>query len=296
MGTSPFSAVAPASHVGCAACGRPASALLCDACEAEARATYADLAPDADRSGYDAAVFEELAELEPTSFWFRGRSRVIGWALRRYFPEARSFLEVGCGTGYTLAALRAARSTLELAGGDVHAEGLAVARRRLPGVPLFRIDARTLPFSDAYDVVGAFDVVEHVPEDEQALAALAHAARPGGGVILTVPQHPWLWSPVDEAAHHQRRYTRRELVGKIRGAGLEPVRVTSFMSLLLPVMAAARKRAASADEYDFRSEFGLPTAVDRSLEAVVSVERALLRAGVSFPAGGSLLAVARRPA
>ena len=258
--------------------------------------TYADLAPGADGSGYDAAVFEELAALEPTSFWFRGRSRVIRWALRRYFPAARSFLEVGCGTGYTLTALRSAGAHLDLAGGDVHPEGLAVARRRLPGVPLFRLDARTLPFDAAYDVVGAFDVVEHIPEDEQALDALARATRPGGGVLLTVPQHPWLWSPVDEAAHHQRRYTRPELVAKIRAAGLEPLRVTSFMSLLLPVMAAARKRAASAAEYDFRSEFGLPRVVDRSLEAVVSLECALLRSGVSFPAGGSLLAVARRPA
>jgi SAM-dependent methyltransferase len=279
----------------CRACGGEATGTLCAACEARAAETYVVLdGGRADGSGYDAAVFAELAALEPTSFWFRGRSKILVWALARHFPEAESFLEVGCGTGYTLASIRDGRPGLAVAGGDVHAEALEVARGRLPGVPLFKLDACALPFDEDFDVVGAFDVVEHIEDDLEALRNLAAAASPGGGVVLTVPQHPWLWSPVDDAARHQRRYTRKELVGKLRAVGLTPVAVTSFMSLLLPVMAAARKRATVAAEYDFRQEFELPRALDRALEGVVSAERSLLRAGLTFPAGGSLLAVARR--
>lgn len=279
----------------CRACGGSAVGTLCASCEALAASTFVAVDDGrGDGSGYDAGVFAELAELEPTSFWFRSRSRILVWALATYFPDAASFLEVGCGTGFTLASIRAGRPGLAVAGGDVHAEGLAVARTRLPDVPLFRLDVRALPFDADFDVVGAFDVVEHIEDDAAALHNLAAAVRPGGGVMITVPQHPWLWSSVDDAARHQRRYTRSELVAKLRTAGLTPVRVTSFMSLLLPVMAAARKRASSAADYDFRQEFALPAALDRTLEAVVSVERRLLRAGVSFPAGGSLLAVARR--
>lgn len=279
----------------CRACGGSAAGTLCAACETRASSTFVAVDDGrGDGSGYDAGVFAELAELEPTSFWFRGRSGILIWAMARYFPGAKSFLEVGCGTGYTLASIRAGRPGLAVAGGDVHGEALTVARGRLPGVPLFRLDARALPFDADFDVVGAFDVVEHIEDDVGALRNLATAARPGGGVMITVPQHPRLWSPVDDAARHQRRYTRSELVTKLRAVGLTPVRITSFMSLLLPVMAAARKRASGTSDYDFRREFALPTALDRALEAVVSVERRLLRAGVSFPAGGSLLAVTRR--
>lgn len=280
----------------CRGCGVPAAAILCDRCAESASQSFLALPGRIDGSGYDADVFEELAALEPTSFWFRSRSKILVWALGRYFPHAQSFLEVGCGTGYTLAAIRDGRPGLAVAGGDVHPAGLAVARRRLPRVPLFQLDARELPFDADFDVTGSFDVIEHIREDDATLRALASATRPNGGVILTVPQHPWLWSPVDTAARHQRRYTRPELMGKLRDAGLETIRVTSFMSLLLPVMVVARRRAASAEDFDFREEFALPRAVDRALESVVSVERLLLRAGVSFPAGGSLLVVARRAA
>jgi SAM-dependent methyltransferase len=294
---APNSSSPEASISPCRACGRPAAGLFCEACATRAREDFLELpGGDADLSGYDASVYDELAALEPTSFWFRGRSKVLVWALRRTFPDARTFLEVGCGSGYTLASIAAGVPSLTVAGGDVHPEGLRVARRRLGGVPLFQLDARVLPFDGDFDVVGAFDVLEHIPDDRTAFKALRNAVRPGGGVIVTVPQHQWLWSPVDEVARHQRRYSREELIERLRDAGLDPIRVTSFMSLLLPLMIVARKRAAPADEYDFRSEFGLPRLVDASLEAVVTAERALLRSGLTLPAGGSLLAVARRVA
>src|SRR5204863_7401731 len=99
-------------------------------------------------------------------------------------------------------------------------------------------DARALPYRDAFDLVGAFDVLEHIDEDEAVLAEMAAATRRGGGVLITVPQHPWLWSEADDHAHHRRRYSRSALIDKVRSAGLRPVAVTSFVTFLLPVMAA----------------------------------------------------------
>ena len=66
--------------------------------------------------------------------------------------------------------------------------------------------------------------------------------RPGGGFMATVPQHPALWSLQDEHAHHVRRYTARGLRRKVEAAGFEVVRMTSFVSLLLPMLVAARLR------------------------------------------------------
>src|SRR5207244_1562327 len=119
-------------------------------------------------------------------------------ALAAHFPHARSYLEVGCGTGYVLRAVRDAFPGLRVEGSELFEEGLAIARRRLPEVPLHRLDARHSPFRDAFDVLGSFDVLEHIEEDETALEQLRATVRPGGGVLLTVPQHPWLWGPADE--------------------------------------------------------------------------------------------------
>jgi 2-polyprenyl-3-methyl-5-hydroxy-6-metoxy-1,4-benzoquinol methylase len=84
------------------------------------------------------------------------------------------------------------------------------------------------------------DVLEHVKEDERVIGQIHGALKPGGGAIIAVPQHPWLWSPADEAACHQRRYIRNELERKLQNAGFEILRSTSFNALLLPAMFASR--------------------------------------------------------
>ena len=77
------------------------------------------------------------------------------------------------------------------------------------------MDARRIPFEREFDVVGAFDVLEHIVEDEDVLGQMFKATRPGGGLLVTVPQHPFLWSASDEHAMHQRRYSRAELRRKV---------------------------------------------------------------------------------
>lgn len=248
------------------------------------------------RPGFSPTSFAVLEAIENGSFWFRARNRLVVWALAAHFPEARTYLEVGCGTGFVLRAVRDAFPQLHVEGSELFEEGLAVARRRLPGVPLHQLDARDLPFRASFDIVGSYDVLEHIDEDDAVLAQLRAALRPGGGLLVTVPQHRWLWGPADEAGHHRRRYTRAELTGKVRRAGFEVVRVTSFVSLPLPAMAASRLRdRVSRQAYDPAREHRAPRWLDRSLERAMDVERALIRSGASLPAGGSLLLVARRP-
>jgi SAM-dependent methyltransferase len=238
--------------------------------------------------------FDSLPEQEERSFWFRGRNELIAWALRTYFPRARTFFELGSGTGVVLAALRARRPDLSLAGGEPFAAGIGVAHSRVPDVPLYQLDGRRLPFEAEFDVVGAFDVLEHVDDDELVLAQMHQAAKPGGGIIVTVPQHPWLWSAVDEFSRHQRRYNARELVERVESMGFRVVRRTSFVSLLLPAVALSRWRDRGKVAYDPSTEYRLPRPAERVFGAVLSVERRLIAAGLSFPAGSSLLIVARR--
>ncbi len=221
--------------------------------------------------------------LEDRSFWFRARNQLIVQLTREVSSAGDSFLEIGCGTGYVLQAL-AGECGLEVTGSELHAEGIEVARRRLPDAELVELDARQMPYEEEFDLVGAFDVLEHIDDDAGVLAGLHRALRPGGHLLLTVPQHPSLWSDADDYAHHVRRYRRRELVGRVEGAGFEVVRTTSFVTSLLPAMALARwRQRLSRGPYDPVAE-------------LVPADRVEPRAGVHAAGGVRVDQARRRPA
>jgi SAM-dependent methyltransferase len=241
--------------------------------------------------------YDDLCAAEDHHFWFYGRSQLLDWALRTYFPNASSLLEVGCGTGGVLRALRRNRPAVAVTGSDIHWAGLQLARERNPDVSFLQFDARELPFEHEFDIVGAFDVLEHIEDDERVLRRIFTATRPGGGLVVMVPQHPSLWSWVDTISHHKRRYRRGELVQKISAAGFHVVRATSFMSLLLPLMLLWRLRErVFRHTPDPSADLRPPGALNALLRRVMDLERMMIQAGVSLPAGGSLLCVARVPA
>jgi SAM-dependent methyltransferase len=245
--------------------------------------------------GYDASFFERLASLEEGYFWFESRNALLTWALAKYFPAAKSFFEVGCGTGFVLREIGRKFPQMRLVGGEVFESGLQFASKRLPQVELLQIDAKRLPFRGEFDVVGAFDVVEHIEEDEAVLREFFQAVRPGGGIMLTVPQHQFLWSAADDHAHHKRRYRRADLVKKVQTAGFRVELATSYVSLLMPVLLATRLGRGQQDGYSVFREFEIGKLSNRGLMGVLSMERAMIRAGVTFPAGGSLMVVAKKP-
>jgi SAM-dependent methyltransferase len=182
-----------------------------------------------------------------------------------------------------------------LAGSEIFADGLAIAKARLPNVELYQMDARSIPFEREFDVVGAFDVLEHVIEDENVMAQMFNAVRPGGGLLVTVPQHPFLWSTSDQYAMHQRRYNRDELGRKVESVGFQVERITSFNSLLLPLMIWSRMRQKRDQNLNPWREFEISPALNRTLESILGFERMVIKTGVSFPAGGSLLLIGRKP-
>jgi len=157
------------------------------------------------------------------------------------------------------------------------------------------MDARCIPFEHEFDVIGAFDVLEHIAEDDGVLSEMFRAVKPGGGIMLTVPQHPFLWSYKDESSYHKRRYTRGKLVKKVERTGFEIIRVTSFVSFLLPLMLLARLRQRKPKEdYDPMAELKISGYLNALLEKVLAFERILIKSGFSLPVGGSLLVIARR--
>lgn len=248
-----------------------------------------------DNDGYDAERFAEIPGIEDEHFLRRARNRLFTWALERYFPDASSLLEIGSGIGTVLKAFRDAYPALELAGSDLYVAGLDVIHEHVSGVAAFQADARRLPFREEFDIVAAFDTLEHVDDDESVLRQMHLAAKPGGGILVSVPQHPFLWSQRDECVAHKRRYTRRELLGKVRSAGFEVEWITSFITLPFPMMALAAVRNRKPREgYDPFAEFKAGRAVNATLNLLLSCERQALKAGISLPFGGTLFLVGRR--
>jgi SAM-dependent methyltransferase len=245
--------------------------------------------------GFEARFFHLLAEIEKGNFWFESRNRLLIWALKRYFLNARNFLEIGCGTGFVLSGIHQELPKLVLYGCDMFVEGLTHANSRVPEALFFQMDARNIPFAEEFDVIGAFDVLEHIEEDEAVLMQMHQAVCQRGGIILTVPQHPFLWSRADDYAHHVRRYTAQGLRAKVENAGFEVLKMTSFVSLLLPLMLISRfKDRYFTRTFDPMSEVNINDFLNGLFEKILDVERWIIRLRLSFPVGGSLLLVARK--
>jgi SAM-dependent methyltransferase len=275
----------------------------CKACGTRPRRDreIAYLAPELAGSAatFNPEMFDTLVRIEETSFWFVNRAALIVWLLKRHFPDAANLLEIGCGTGSVLLALRRSDVQFRLFGSELHSRGLEFARQRLDrGITLMQMDARKIPARDEFDIIGAFDVLEHIPEDDEVMREMHSALRAGGGVIIAVPQHPWLWSPADEQAHHQRRYARGELEAKLKRCGFAIERTTSFNSLLLPAMVASRQlikyRARKRQAQQPLVEFETTKSMNGVLSEILRVEVAATKAGFSWPMGGSRFVVARR--
>jgi SAM-dependent methyltransferase len=254
-------------------------------------------APELARSGsgffFEPDKYKELSALEDASFWFQARNELILWALKHYFGKPLCFAEIGCGTGFVLRAIGHAFPEAEVLGTELFIEGLKFASQRCSRAKLVQLDARRIPYRDKFDVVGIFDVLEHIEDDETVLEQIGKSLVCSGGLLVTVPQHQWLWSPVDEAACHVRRYSALELESKVMAAGFEILRSTSFVSFLLPVMLAARftsrKPAANAE-----AELRINKYLNWSFRQTMSAEFALIRHGINFTFGGSRLLIARK--
>lgn len=246
-----------------------------------------------DTSPFPAHEFAFLAAAESKHWWFRARNNIIVWILRTKVSALDTFLEVGCGTGYVIKRIAAAFPSLSLKASEYYEEGLVYARERVPNCEFKQLDATVMTEHEVYDCIGCFDVIEHIEEDDRVLYNFNRALRPRGYLLLTIPQHAWLWSASDEYAHHVRRYTYKQIWSKLNKNGFKIEYSSSFVSLLLPLMLVQRLFMTSKD-YCLEDEFVVNKLLNSFLLLAMKIEFILLCLGVRFPMGGSLIFLARK--
>jgi SAM-dependent methyltransferase len=185
-------------------------------------------------------VYDTMADLDQRHWWYRARRDVLAALIRRRArpPRNAKILEIGCGTGHNLAMLGefGQVEALEL---DEQVRTVAEKRlgREVMSAPLPELAGVR---EHHYDLIGAFDVIEHIDADRAALASIATRLKPGGKLVMTVPAHQWMWSAHDVVNHHKRRYSRGELRRLIATSPLKLEAIGYFNSLLFPVAVAER--------------------------------------------------------
>ncbi|GAA4033084.1 class I SAM-dependent methyltransferase [Sphingomonas rosea] len=235
-------------------------------------------------------VYDRMAELDQVHWWYTARRTILASLITRVArpPRNAKILEVGCGTGHNFAMLDQF-GTVDAIEVDPAARAMAELRlgRPVGSAPLPALDG--VP-DNAYDMIGSFDVIEHIADDRAALAGIARCLKPEGKFVMTVPAHQWMWSAHDEVNHHHRRYSKRGLEQLFADSPLKLERFGYFNSLLFPVAVAARAAGKIRGKDD--GDDTLPAApINKALEAVF-VQEARLIGRVPLPPGLSLWAVA----
>lgn len=250
-------------------------------------------------------MYRRFAQVEAEHWWFQGRRRVVTEMIRNLVDDrsgGRTVLDVGSGTGEMTDMLREFGDVVAV---EPAADAVAYSRERHPHGVVVRHGhvPAVLGERERFDLVTAFDVVEHVEDDHDLLRTLRDATRPGGCLVLTVPAFDVLWSEHDVHAGHYRRYTRRRMLDALAAVpGLDVEHVTHFNSLLFPAALAARLvdrarqrlapgRPGTTDPYLSVP----PRRVNATLRRIFAAEARLLRR-VRFPFGVSLAVVCRRTA
>ncbi|GAB3019417.1 methyltransferase [Nocardioides flavus (ex Wang et al. 2016)] len=219
-------------------------------------------------------------------WWHRARTELLGAVMTPHLAAPRRTLDVGSADAPSVGWMRGEQQHVSL---DLFPEGLRAGEGVVGS-------ATDLPFADAtFDVVSAFDVVEHCADDTRAVAELARVLVPGGRMLLSVPAYAWAWSDHDVRAGHHRRYTRPALVDLVEGVGMRVVRATYAFAGVFPLFAVERlaRRVRPARPGDARLPEVSPR-VDRALTGVCHAESRILRRH-DLPFGSSVLLAAVRP-
>lgn len=236
-------------------------------------------------------AYLEMSETESRHWWFAGRRAILARLIGEFdLPANARILEIGSGTGGNLQMLS---SFGQVSAFEMDATARSIALGKTGG----RFDIRPgrcpadIPFiGEKFDLICLFDVLEHIDDDIETLIAVQERLTEGGRILVTVPAYRWLWSAHDTFLHHKRRYSAGELRMKVMAAGLQPVRISYFNTLLFPLAAIVRLQDRLLGSSSDSGTSIPPTPINRLFTVLFGSERFIL-SQCNLPFGVSLLGV-----
>lgn len=239
----------------------------------------------------DAEYYKDMAALQDEHWWYEGRRQILFSIINGLnLPGNADILEAGCGPGANLKMLKNFGTVSAVEPEEFAAQyasklsGLNVKTGFLPD---------PFPFDGPFDLIGAFDVIEHIDDDIAALKALHARNKDNGYAVFTVPAHQWLWSNHDDINHHKRRYNRAQFKRALESAGYKIEKISYYNMWLFPLAVAVRylkKALGKEDESDVQMPSHL---VNKVLKSLFASEKHLLKF-MNLPFGLSIIAVCKK--
>lgn len=235
--------------------------------------------------------YDNMAKFEDTYWWHVGRKSIVSLQLRALnLPEGARVLNIGCGTGGMIPFMEEYGRV-----SNVDTSEEAIRYCKLRGYEdAVKVDGIELPFgNEVFDVVVATDVLEHIKDEQAALAEWRRVLKPGGHLLITVPAYQWLWSSHDESLHHFRRYTASEVHRKLNQKDFDIKRRSYVIVFSFPLVVGFRLLRGLASKEQKTSYVSLPAWLNSLFINLLRIEARAVKV-ISFPFGTSVLAVARK--
>lgn len=236
--------------------------------------------------------YSNLEKVETLHWYYVGKRNIVQhWLAKKCKLDSRlKLLDCGAGSGAFATAMQ---KSVKVVAMDDHEESLEILRKRLPPEAVVRGSCTSIPFNDdSFDAVTALDVLEHIPDHQDAANEMIRVLRPGAPIVITVPAMKCLWSDWDTSLHHQRRYSMTELLSLFRNLPVKIDHCSYINVLAMPLVWMARKGRAIGFWAGSRAEDHIPMMPINWLLRQAFLRLATLR--MQFPFGVGLILVAHK--
>lgn len=248
----------------------------------------------------EANYYKEYYELERKHWWFTARAEILMTQIRNIFGDRTDLkiLNVGAATGRSSELLQQFGAVTSV---EYDEECFNFTKKNVP-IPIIKGSILELPFDDnTFDLVCAFDVIEHVEDDILATMEMRRVCASGGVLFVTVPAFMFLWSEHDVVNHHYRRYTEGG-VRRLFESSDEPI-LTSYFNfwLFFPIATfrllskiLPKRKPKNADTTT--SDFGVLRggAINTLFYRIFKSENVFLASKMRLPVGVSILSLWRK--
>lgn len=243
--------------------------------------------------------------VEDTHWWFVGRRAILESFLRTIVADLSEslgpssadegvrvplrILDVGCGTGANIKMLS---QFGEAEGVDVSDDALEFCRKK--GLKVEKGTAEELPYADeSFDLTTALDVIEHLDDDVAGLKEMYRVTRKGGRSLIFVPAFMWLWGVQDDISHHRIRYTKKQIVDRLKAAGYEIERATyANFTFFAPILGGRTIMKLTGVKPESENNINI-SALNGLFGKIFSAESLWLK-NLNFPFGVSIVVVAKK--